>query len=520
MPSWQEKGGASRDFIGVSRRSSLYLLGLVLTRSIGLLLVPLFTRLLVPSDYGILSAITSISSVATILYTFGLRGAFSRLYWDHTESRNEQGELLGSVLACVLLISIFATGLLYIGGENFFGAILKGVPFDPYVRMGLLLALFSVVPPFWTTYCRIRERAATYVLFTSGTFLATTALSIYLVAFAQQGVLGRLRSLLLIQAILTLVSLVFLRKEFPLRFSLQKLKASLRYGLAYIPHNLSGWVMGLLDRLLLGGIRGFDSVGIYNVGYALGGVMGMIAVAFNLSYTPYFMKKFKQEGERAAHTISRLATLWFIIMVFLALCISVFAREIVTLMAARSYQEAWRVIPIVVLGFFCQGVYFMTVKPIIQNKRFIRYLPVGSFSGGIVNLVGNLLLIPRFGMVGAAWATMISYFSMMAIAFMIARRALRIPYEYPKLARAVLVGVILYMGVLCGEQLGVTWWVRALLKAMLVFLYPLLLEVLGVVRMKDLLGFLRSAVADVSLAKTNKSRVSNDGKGSNKNLGE
>jgi len=287
--------------------------------------------------------------------------------------------------------------------------------------------------------------------------------------------------------VLSVLALVLLSRGFTLGMSFRKLRASLRYGIAYLPHNLSGWIMGLLDRLLLGGMSGYGTVGIYNVGYTLGGAMGMIAVAFNLAYTPYYMKKVQQHGgHEAARTLARVATSWFIVMVFLALGISMFAREMVYVMAAGSYYEAWRVIPIIVLAFLCQGVYFLVVKPIIQSKRYIRYLPIGSFSGGVVNLLGNALLIPRFGMMGAAWATLASYSAMMGIAYTLSRRALRIPYEYSKAARSLAIGLGLFFATDLLHATSLPWWSCVVVKAVSLASYPLFLVLSGVLQSRDL----------------------------------
>lgn len=435
--------------------------------------------------------VSSFSSVAGVFYALGLRAPFSRFYWDYRDEQQELGEFFATVLLFVASISILCTVVLFGFGRSFFAVVMRDVPFDPYIKMGILLALFGVFPPFWTTLCRVRERSLTYVIFTTASFLLTTVLSIYFVVFLKEGALGRLKGQLYIQVAFSVLALLLLGRELVPRVSLQKLRAALKYGLPLVPHYLSGWIMSLLDRLVLGGYHGLSSVGVYNVGYALGGVMGMIATAFNLSYSPYFMKKLTEQGKGAKDTIARVATLWTVAMMFIAVAISSFSWEIVHLMTPTNYHDAWKVVPIITLAFLCQGMYFMSVAPLFYNKKFTRYVPIASLSGGGMNILGNFLLIPYYGMMGAAWATAFSYFMTFVIAYLLAKKAYPIPYEYAKIGRILAIGAAVF-GLTFGiGRVEVVWWVRGLLKLVAVFTYfPLLLwcKVFEWQRVKQLIG--------------------------------
>ncbi len=469
-------GSASREFLRVSKHSSNYFVGQVLTKSLGFLLIPLYTRFLVPSDYGILAMISSFSSVAGVFYTLGLRGSFSRFYWDYKDDRQELGELFSTITTFVGSISLIFTVILLFFGKGLLTPILKGIPFDPYIKIGLLLAFFGVFPPFWTTLCRLRERSLTYVIFTTASFLLVTGLSIYFVVFLREGALGRLKGQLYGQIVFAVLAIVLLGRELVPRVSLRKLRTALKYALPLVPHNLSGWIMSLLDRLVLGGYKGLANVGIYNIGYALGGVMGMVVMAFNLAYSPYFMKKLTAQGNAAKSTIARVATLWTAAMVFIAVGISAFSWEVVQVMTPVAYHDAWKVVPIITLAFLFQGMYFISVAPLFYNKKFTRYVPVGSFSGAAINVLGNFALIPHFGMMGAAWATAASFAVELAIVHLLAKKAYLVPYQYAKVGAILAVGVTTF-GVAFGiSQLGFTWWVRGLLKVLSVMAYfPLLL---------------------------------------------
>ena len=435
--------------------------------------------------------VSSLSSVMGVFYTLGQRASFSRFYWDYKDNRQESGELFSTIIVFVGGISLIFTVILLFFGKVLLTPALKEIPFNPYIKLGLLLAFFSVFPPFWLTLCQVREKSLTYVIFTTASFLLTTGLSIYFVVFLKQGALGRLKGQLYTQIAFAVLSLIFIGRELVPRVSITKLVAGLKYGLPLIPHNLSGWIMSLLDRLVLGGYKGLASVGIYNIGYAFGGAMGMVTTAFNFAYSPYFMKKLTEQGGAAKVTISRVATLWTAAMVFIAVGISAFSWEVVHLMTPVNYYDAWKVVPIITLAFLFQGMYFMSGMPLFYNKKFTRYVPVASLTGGGVNVLGNFLLIPHYGMMGAAWATAASYLVMFVIAHVLGKKAYSVPYEYAKIGVIIATGVVVF-GITFGiGRLEVAWWIRGLLKLAAVYTYfPLLLwcKVFEWRRAKQLIG--------------------------------
>jgi len=119
----------------------------------------------------------------------------------------------------------------------------------------------------------------------------------------------------------------------------------------------------------------------------------------------------------------------------------------------------------------------MSVAPLFYNKKFTRYVPVSSFTGGGINILGNFLLIPHYGMMGAAWATAASYFVMFVIAHVLGKKAYSVPYKYTRIGTTLAIGAALF-GITFGiGQLGLVWWARGLLKLATVSTYfPLLLS--------------------------------------------
>jgi O-antigen/teichoic acid export membrane protein len=160
-------------------------------------------------------------------------------------------------------------------------------------------------------------------------------------------------------------------------------------------------------------------------------------------------------------------------MLFLVLGLSAVAPELVHLMAAPEYQAAAAVVPIVALTGLCEGFrYVVTVGIAFQKRPIIRSGAMGV--AAVVNVVLNILLIPRHGMVGAAWAMLAGFVTMIVIEFVVSRRFYPIPYQYGRLAKLVGVVTVLYAATGLVPS-GASLAVMAEKTALLLVGYPLLL---------------------------------------------
>ena len=115
------------------------------------------------------------------------------------------------------------------------------------------------------------------------------------------------------------------------------------------------------------------------------------------------------------------------------------------LMTAKDFHTAYLVVPVITYGYFFLGMYFMSVRSLYLKNKTNIIAPLTGLAA-ISNIVLNLLWIPKYGMMGAAYATLISYIIQTALIHLFAQRIYRIPYEYGKLfTTASLVTVIFFI---------------------------------------------------------------------------
>lgn len=458
----------------LASHSAVYGAADVFTNVISFALLPLFTRLLTPADYGALGVLQLLSSVTKILFRMGLDGAFFRVYYDQ-ESEPARRRLAGTVVlfaagagtllfALVALLAPFVDGLLFRHTRPPVLWVLLVVA-DTYV------GAFSFVPQ---ALLRIDERPRLFALF--AVLRHTVNISLKVLLLVQGfGAAGVLVSDLVATSVFALALLPLLARRATFVLDRAQLREVLAFGLPRVPHGLMLQAQNLADRPILEAFGALSQVGFYHVGYTLGGTVKFALSAFEPAWQPFVYAQIRKPEAR--ETLGRVVTYVATVFVAMGLGLAVLSREVVRVMTAPAYHVAAPVVPVVALAYVLHGVFLLTSIGIAIEKK-ARYYPIITFVSAATNIGFNFLLIPRLGMMGAAWATVISYAVMAGLGFVISRRLYPVPFETGRLARMVAsAGAVFAASLLAPDALVPAVCVKLALLAA----FPLLLVLSGVV---------------------------------------
>jgi O-antigen/teichoic acid export membrane protein len=169
-------------------------------------------------------------------------------------------------------------------------------------------------------------------------------------------------------------------------------------------------------------------------------------------------------------------TKYFIIFLgFITLVTALFSKEIIFVLAADSYHKAYSIIPLIAVGSFFMGIYFLPSKIFFyQKKTYISSLM--TVIAAIVNIVMNIILIPRLGIIGAAISTVLSYLIITTIVFYYSQKRYKIHYQLPKIIISLVIFIILYLISIILEEKYLTniLHMMTILKILLVVaIYPI-----------------------------------------------
>lgn len=413
----------------VGKHSSVYIISNILTQAIGFFLLPLLTAYLTTDEYGIVGIVMQIISFFTVFYSLGMRNSWARFFFDFEDRSDGQKQLFGNLLSILMLFGFLVSVLLSFFGKGLFERIAPGVSFYPYILIGIWGAYFSVFYQLKLNMFRIRQQSLYYGMYSVGKFIAVISSTVILVVVFKKGALGRIASEFWVVFSFAILSIILLWKDVKFNINFKKSWPSIKYGINILPHAILGVLMPLADKLIINHYYDLETTGIYNIAFQFGTIMMMVVFSINTAWSPFFMKTATAKGDDAKPIFSRLTTYYMAAILFLALGLSLFSKEMVSLMTARDYHEAYKAVPVFVFKYVFAGMYFMSIVPLYYVKRAVKYIPLITYSAGIINLGLNFLLIPKFGIFGAAWASFAYNFVNFTLTQFAAQKFYKIKYE-------------------------------------------------------------------------------------------
>lgn len=371
----------------------------VLQRGIGFLLLPIYTHFLTPDDYGIVSVINSVVAFLGVLYLLGLNGAAFKYYFDFKDNQEELKRFWGTIITFLLVLSLVFTLILLVFGRFILHPLLINIKYYPYMFFGIIGAAFM---PFFTTYqslLQAQHNGRKYAILNISNFLILLSLTMIFVIVFKLKAMGPILATTCTAVLFFLITLWNMRGNFVFGIVAKHLKKSFTYCLPIIPHTLIGWASVLLDRLLINRFVSTAATGIYSIGYLFGGIPVFVSSAVNQAYVPWFFEEMKK---KETVKIRKFFILLMTLNITLVLWVTVFAKEVLWVMSKGDFRESWKVVGLLSFGNFFIGYYFFLVNQLFFSERGTRYVPVATVSAALLSFLLNLILIQKYGMMGAA----------------------------------------------------------------------------------------------------------------------
>ena len=447
----------------LGKESLVYGTGHVLARLITFFLLPIYTHVFSPEEYGVVSLAYAFMGFSMMFYRYGMDTALMK--YSVQLSSDDRTAYISSIYIMQLLSSIIFSAILYFV-KDYVSEFILAVENPDWI---IILAGILILDNLWNHHVlllRAENRPGSYIFFNLLNVILTMALNILLVVKWSLGIEGVLISNLLVSSIIFIFSLPIILKR--INLSLIKsnfIKDIIIFGLPFLPAGIFTMIMELSNRYILEWLEGTYSVGLFSAGYKLG-IFGLIIVmGFNMGWTPYFLKRIKKEG--AKKEFSNIASLFLGLLGFIVIMISIWLPEIMRLkigsnyLIGDSFWSAEKVVSIVLIGYFFFGTYVIQL-PGVYAKEITTWIPVFRAIGAICNISLNIILIPQYGVLGSAWATAISFLFMSLSVFIKLFDIYYVEYNWKALFYPILFMAIIFsplQSVLARIFIGFCYWV-------------------------------------------------------------
>ena len=408
-------------------QSAIYGLGGIVSRLIAVFLIPVYTVYLGRVGFGKIETIVALTSVLVIVLRMGITSAFFRFYFD---SEDEDRRTL------VVRTSFwFTMGMATLGLAIGFAA---AHPLSRWLHLGDPWLVRAGFVGLWaqmnyaqlTALFRVEERPVQFAIASIANVLITIGATIALVIGAHKGAIGAVIGNFLGTLTVYLALLGYRRYQLGFQFDRSLLRGMNHFGMPLVPAALSLWAINLIDRFFINGYKGQAENGIYSLAVRISSVIIFAMTAFQLAW-PAFAYSIKDDGE-AKRTYSYVLTYLLFITCWLSLALGVLAPWIVRILATGQFHRSAEAVPVLCFATAAYSGYSVLAIG-IGRMRQTQFNWVVSGAAALVNVALNIVLIPRYGMMGAAVATLAAYVALFAGMWLRSRRIFPVPYQWRRL---------------------------------------------------------------------------------------
>ena len=433
----------------LTKDTAIYGISTMVGRFLNFILVPFYTNIFAPSDYGIVQLLYSYVAILNIVFIYGLDSAYLKFaaFKDIGDDKDNFSTPYIAVFATSLLISL----LVVINADVIVASF--GIPsqynYLIYLAIAIIFVDANAVIPFLKL--RLERKAKIFSLFKIINISVNIFLNLYLILALKWGI----EAILVSNLSATIVSLLLVSptiiKNFNFRFHTLLFKRMLNFGLPSPPAGFAVMLVQVIDVPILQKLTDLTTVGIYKANYKLGIFMMLFVNMFQYAWQPFFLQNAKDPSAR--EMFSKVLTYFTLVGSIILIILSLFINDIAKIKVAgysligSEYWSGLNIVPIVLLAYLINGMYIIFSAGIYIEEKSI-YVPIITGLGALVNVVTNFVLIPVLNITGAALATLASYFVMAMGYYYVTQKFYKVKYELKRIGHiflaVLLVGILFY----------------------------------------------------------------------------
>jgi O-antigen/teichoic acid export membrane protein len=428
-----------------------YSIGNIFVRSVGFLLLPLYSNLINAVDFGNYSLLMSVYAIILVVYQLGMFQAMNKFFIE--ENSDDRKKLIfSSILNSIVIIGVFLTLLFSIASSELSYVIFSIHEFSYLLTLVFISIFFETINAYILFLLKTMELAKKAVSYTAFGAVLNLVLNILFVYYLKLSVTGIIYAQLISVFILCLALSNLIKENYVFRIDKKIIKAVIRFSLPILFASLFIAGSNVADRFILNIFAGREQVGLYSFSYRIAIVMNIFVVSFYAAWNPHSLNLYYKKDYESSfgYILNKLVASCCVIL----LIVSLFIRYLFEIHIAGfslfnpDYKAGIIIIPIVMAGYIFNGIsLFYSVYPTVSNKTY--HILLANLTAFVLNLGLNFLLIPRFGMVGAAFSTLMGFLLGSFYLFLVSRKAIIIEYQLRELLIIILPAVIfLFIGLI------------------------------------------------------------------------
>jgi len=425
-----------KKLIELSKDTAVYGVSTIIGRFLAFMLFPLYTNVFSPDEFGIYTLIYAYLAFLNVVYIYGMDAAFMK--YTSTAEGEEKQKTFSTPYIFVAITAIFFSLIFYLCLKPISVSMNLDSQYSYlllYVIGILFLDTLALIP---FNSLRLERKTQKFAIIKIINIVINLGLNLILILEFDYGIEAIFISNLVASIFSFLALLPEVLKKLKFQIDLQILKKMMKFGLPYLPAAFASIIVQIIDVPIVERLTNTATLGVYRANYKLGIFMMLFVQMFAFAWQPFFLENAKDKN--AKEIFSKVLTIFLVLLSSIWVFLSLFIEDIVMIkimgrtILGEQFLSGLPIVPIILLAYLFNGLYMNFIAGLYIEEK-TQYFPLITGLGALVNVLVNLTLIPRMGIMGAAWATLASYVVMAGGLFIVSQKFYRIDYEYEKIAK-------------------------------------------------------------------------------------
>ncbi|ABW30715.1 flippase [Acaryochloris marina] len=445
-------------FRQIAKDSAIYGGADFLGKSISFFTFPIIAAAFTPTSFGTLELVRTTTALLALVMNFGLNNSVQRFYWDSDTTENQRPIIVSTGLATQILFGLLTCLLgfsLMPWTMNEVQKVNLSLSWIGFIS-ALLLMFFSQCLQYCLDVIRLQFSPFKFLFLTFLSRILSVLLSVLVVVKFKGGINGFLSIQLLVNILAIPLAFWMIKKDLTLKIDLSWLRELVVFGYPFIFAGLAYWLFGSMDRWMLATISSVEQTGLYSIAFRFASIVLFVSAAFGKAWSPISIKLRKDYPDEYRNIYAQVLLLILFCMLTIGGGLSLLSGELITIMMPQEYAASSLPLTILCFGIILQATQQVTAIGISLEKKTYIFAHLTWATAGI-NLFLNWLLIPRYGAIGAAWATSISYLVLTSSYLYFTQRLHPLPIPWLQLFGLLGQGLIIAIISICFPADSIQW---------------------------------------------------------------
>jgi len=467
----------------VSKNTFIYGIGTVAVKSVTFFFIPLYTHYLSVFEVGIIVLLEVLEVLYIAIAPLGIFGALWRFFNPEKKAGREKEFISSNILFIFAVNAVFCT-ILFFCASFISEVYLSASNLTGLVRVHVIVMFMGLSRTVLFTLFRIYEQAFRFITFVFIDFSLLILISLYFVIGLDLGLRGVIYAKVITGSLVLIFVLFYFVKQFGLHYVHKYVVRSLRFGFPLMFNGISLLVLSTSDRFFIKEMISVEASGIYGISYKFGMILNMVFVMpLVQSWLPVLFRLENAPEQKV--TYQKIALYYVQIGSLLMLAIVVASKYMLKITTIEEYHYGIIIVPWVAFAYLLFGLQNIFKAGALIHNKTLQMTQYGALAA-VINIVLNIVLIPTFGILGAAIATALSYFILMFFMFRLSQKYLHINWLWKKMIPVVFLGMVFsWIGIIDLNKLQLNF----AKDAVVLILLPVLMLLFKLVSLKEIKRF-------------------------------